>query len=123
VLLAGGGAIGAAAESGPPCRTLDAPVVMTVNGRGVLPPGHPLAVPYSPSLAPVRALIAAADVVLAVGTEIGPTDYDMYGLRAFPPPARLLRIDIERRSDAAQCRARSRLDRRRASDAGGDSGG
>jgi len=98
VLLAGGGAIGAAAEVGRLAERLDAPVVMTVNGRGVLPPGHPLAVPYSPSLAPVRALIAAADVVLAVGTEIGPTDYDMYGLRAFPPPARLLRIDI----DAAQ---------------------
>ncbi len=98
VLLAGGGAIGAAAEVGRLAERLDAPVVMTVNGRGILPPGHPLAVPYSPSLAPVRALIAAADVVLAIGTEIGPTDYDMYGLRAFPPPARLLRIDI----DAAQ---------------------
>ena len=34
-------------------------------------------------------------MVLAVGTEIGPTDYDMYGLRTFPPPARLLRIDID----------------------------
>ena len=98
VLLAGGGAIGAAAEVRRMAERLDAPVVMTVNGRGILPPGHPLAVPYSPSLAPVRALIAAADVVLAVGTEIGPTDYDMYGLRAFPPPSRLLRIDI----DAAQ---------------------
>src|SRR5260221_728437 len=98
VLLAGGGAIGAAAEVRRMAERLDAPVVMTVNGRGILPPGHPLAVPYSPSLAPVRSLIAAADVVLAIGTEIGPTDYDMYGLRAFPPPARLLRIDI----DAAQ---------------------
>jgi acetolactate synthase-1/2/3 large subunit len=98
VLLAGGGAIGAAAEVRRIAERLDAPVVMTVNGRGILPPDHPLAVPYSPSLAPVRALIASADVVIAVGTELGPTDYDMYGLRPFPPPARLLRIDI----DAAQ---------------------
>ncbi|HKC17938.1 MAG TPA: 5-guanidino-2-oxopentanoate decarboxylase [Steroidobacteraceae bacterium] len=95
VVLAGGGAIGAAAEVHRIAEGLDAPVVMTVNGRGILPPDHPLAVPYSPSLAPVRALIAAADVVLAVGTELGPTDYDMYGLRPFPPPAQLLRIDID----------------------------
>jgi acetolactate synthase-1/2/3 large subunit len=95
VLLAGGGAIGAAAEVRRIAELLDAPVVMTVNGRGILPPDHPLAVPYSPSLAPVRALIAAADLVLAVGTELGPTDYDMYGLRPFPPPAQLLRIDID----------------------------
>ena len=38
-----------------------------VRGRGILPPGHPLAVPFSPSLAPVRAVIAQADVVLAIG--------------------------------------------------------
>jgi acetolactate synthase-1/2/3 large subunit len=68
---------------------------MTVNARGILPPGHPLAVPMSPSLAPVRALIAAADLVLAVGTEIGPTDYDMYSVSEFPNPANLVRIDIE----------------------------
>jgi acetolactate synthase-1/2/3 large subunit len=43
----------------------------------------------------VRALIAAADVVLAVGTEIGPTDYDMYSVSEFPNPANLIRIDIE----------------------------
>jgi acetolactate synthase-1/2/3 large subunit len=71
---------------------------MTTNARGLLPPGHPLAVAMSASLEPVRALIGAADVVLAVGTEIGPTDYDMYGVSEFPPPANLIRIDI----DAAQ---------------------
>ena len=77
---------------------LDAPVVMTVNARGLLPPEHPLAVPASPSLGPVRELLAESDCVLAIGTEMGPTDYDMYetGMPEFSAP--LIRIDI----DAAQ---------------------
>jgi acetolactate synthase I/II/III large subunit len=95
VLLAGGGAIRAAAELRRLVEHLGAPLVMTTNARGILPPGHALAVPMSPSLEPVRALIASADVVLAVGTEIGPTDYDMYSVCDFPNPANLIRIDIE----------------------------
>jgi acetolactate synthase-1/2/3 large subunit len=52
-------------------------------------------VPASPSLAPVRALLAAADCVLAVGTELGPTDCDMYGDGAFPALPGLIRLDID----------------------------
>jgi acetolactate synthase-1/2/3 large subunit len=95
VVLAGGGAIRAAPELTRLAMHLGAPLVMTTNARGILPPDHPLAVPMSPSLAAVRTLIAAADVVLAVGTEIGPTDYDMYSVSEFPNPANLIRIDIE----------------------------
>jgi acetolactate synthase I/II/III large subunit len=98
VLLAGGGAVRAAGEVKRLAEHLGAALVMTTNARGILPPGHPLAVPMSPSLGPVRALIAAADAVLAVGTEFGPTDYDMYSAADFPTPAGLIRIDI----DAAQ---------------------
>ena len=98
VILVGGGALGAAAELRQLAELIDAPVVMTTNARGLLPPSHPLNVSKSPSLAAVRALIAAADVVLAVGTELGPTDYDMYSLADFPQPPNLIRIDI----DAAQ---------------------
>jgi acetolactate synthase-1/2/3 large subunit len=95
VVLAGGGAIRAAAELQRLVEHLGAPLVMTTNARGILPAGHALAVPMSPSLEPIRALIAAADVVLAVGTEIGPTDYDMYSVSEFPNPSNLLRIDID----------------------------
>ncbi|HXQ64110.1 MAG TPA: 5-guanidino-2-oxopentanoate decarboxylase [Steroidobacteraceae bacterium] len=95
VVLAGGGGLRAAGELRRLAEHLGAPVVMTTNARGILPPGHPLAVPRSPSLEPVRALIAAADSVLAVGTELGPTDYDMYGVSEFPNPPGLMRIDIE----------------------------
>ncbi|MFM7067388.1 MAG: thiamine pyrophosphate-dependent enzyme, partial [Gammaproteobacteria bacterium] len=75
---------------------LGAPVVMTSNARGVLPPGHPLAVPFSPSLEPVRQLVLAADAVLVVGSECGQTDFDMYDVAPFPQPHGLVRIDIDR---------------------------
>src|ERR1017187_2824731 len=87
--------LGAAAEIQRLAENLGAPVVMTVNARGLLPPQHPLAVSLSPSLAPVRALIAAADAVVAVGTELGPTDYDMYSAGDFPRLPQLIRIDVE----------------------------
>jgi acetolactate synthase-1/2/3 large subunit len=96
VLLVGGGAIGA--EITRLAEHLGAPVVMTVNARGLMPVDHPLAVPASPSLTAVRALVAAADVVLAIGTEFGQTDYDMYVVADFQKPRQLIRIDI----DAAQ---------------------
>ena len=95
VVLAGGGARRAAAGLRALVERLGAPLVMTTNARGLLPPGHALAVPASPSLPAVRALIANADLVLAVGTELGPTDYDMYSVSEFPAPHRLIRIDID----------------------------
>jgi acetolactate synthase I/II/III large subunit len=95
VILAGGGAAGCAAEVRRLAETLQAPVVMTINGRGILPPSHALGLSFSASLTPVREFIAAADVTLAIGTELGPTDYDMYSVQEFPQPATLVRIDID----------------------------
>lgn len=95
IILAGGGALEAAAEVRELAERLGAPLVMTINARGLLPPEHPLAVSLSASLAPIRALIAAADLVLAIGTELGPTDYDLYSDEGFPSLPRLIRIDIE----------------------------
>jgi acetolactate synthase I/II/III large subunit len=95
VILAGGGAVRAATQLRLLAEHLDAPVVMTANARGLLAPGHSLAVPMSPMLAPVRALVAAADVVLAVGTEFGPTDYSIDLKSDFPNPPQLIRIDID----------------------------
>lgn len=96
VLVAGGGSRRAAAELRALAELLGAPVVMTSNARGVLPPGHPLAVPFSPSLEPVRQLVMAADAVLVVGSECGQTDFDMYDVAPFPQPHGLVRIDIDR---------------------------
>jgi acetolactate synthase-1/2/3 large subunit len=95
LILAGGGALRAAAPLTALAERLDAPVVMTINARGLLPPAHPLGISYSASLAPVRALVASSDAVLAVGTELGPTDYDMYAASELPQPRGLIRIDID----------------------------
>lgn len=93
VILAGGGAKNATAPLRALAEALDAPVVQTVNARGVMF-GHPLGVPASPSLDAVRDLIAGADLVLAVGTELGPTDYDMYVRGGFPDLSGMIRIDL-----------------------------
>ncbi|HEY4191328.1 MAG TPA: 5-guanidino-2-oxopentanoate decarboxylase [Mesorhizobium sp.] len=93
LILAGGGARQASALLRRLGERLGAPVVQTANARGMLY-RHPLGVPASPSLKAVRALIAEADAVIAVGTEFGPTDYDMYGDGGFSIPANLIRIDI-----------------------------
>ena len=95
VILAGGGAKWSAQEITALAERLDAPVVMTTNGRGILPPGHPLAVSISASFRASRELIAGADVVLALGTEFGPTDYDMYEDGFFEIPGRLIRVEID----------------------------
>jgi acetolactate synthase-1/2/3 large subunit len=92
VILAGGGAVRAGEALCLLAERLDAPVVLTANARGLMH-GHPLAVPASPSLPAVRALIAAADRVLAVGTELGPTDYDMYVRGGMPDLSGMIRID------------------------------
>ncbi|WP_421914879.1 5-guanidino-2-oxopentanoate decarboxylase [Mesorhizobium sp.] len=93
LILAGGGAKQAEAPLKRLAERLGAPVVQTANARGLMH-GHPLCVPASPSLKAVRALMADADLVIAAGTEFGPTDYDGYGDGGFVLPANLIRIDI-----------------------------
>ncbi|MFC3088712.1 5-guanidino-2-oxopentanoate decarboxylase [Tabrizicola soli] len=94
VILAGGGATRASALPAL-AEALDAPLVMTTNGRGILPPGHPLAVTLTASMPATRALVAGADVVLAIGTEMGPTDYDMYEDGGFRLSGTFIRLDID----------------------------
>ena len=93
LIMAGGGTRGASAALRALAEAWDAPVVQTVNARGLLF-GHPLSVPASPSLAATRALIAGSDCVLAVGTELGPTDYDMYVNGGLPDLSGMIRVDI-----------------------------
>lgn len=97
MIVAGGGALNAEAEIQALAERLGAPVVTTINARGLLG-GHPLRVPASPTLKPVRQALAEADLVLAIGTEMGPTDYDIDVDGGFPQLSNLIRIDI----DAAQ---------------------
>ncbi|QQM31016.1 5-guanidino-2-oxopentanoate decarboxylase [Martelella lutilitoris] len=100
VILAGGGACRADAALTAFAARIDAPVVLTANARGLMA-GHALQVPASASLEPVRALIAASDLVIAVGTEIGRTDYDVYVDGGFPALKKLIRIDVDHERIAA----------------------
>lgn len=93
VVLAGGGVRGQDAALRSLAGVLDAPVIQTVNARGLMH-RSPLSVPASPSLDATRALITQADQVLAIGTEFGPTDYDMYVRGGFPDLSGMIRIDI-----------------------------
>lgn len=95
VILAGGGA----KDAGDALRRLaerwDAPVINTVNAKGVLSPAHPLAVGSSPSLPCINNAINGADVVLAVGTELGETDYDLLMATTLSLTGKLIRVDID----------------------------
>lgn len=94
VILAGGGAQDAV-DLPKLAKLLDAPVIMTTNARGLLPPDDPLAVSISATLPSTRELIAKSDVVLALGTELGSTDYDIFEDGGVSYGERLFRIDID----------------------------
>lgn len=92
-ILIGGGAVRHAATIRRFAEALDAPVISTTNARGIMA-GHPLDVPASPSLTSIRTLLNQSDLVLALGTELGPTDCDMYEDGGFTLPANLIRVDV-----------------------------
>lgn len=94
-ILTGGGAVGAAEEVRLLAEKINAPVHMTINSRGLMPPEHELAVAASCTLHPVRNVLDEADVVLALGTELAQTDYDQYKDDAFSIAGKLIRCDID----------------------------
>ena len=69
------------------------PAITTINARGLLGE-HSLCIPASPILACVRKEILKADLVLAIGTEFGITDFDLYGDGNFPKMEYLIRVDV-----------------------------
>lgn len=95
LLLCGGGAVSAADQWCSVAEKLDLPVITTSNAKGLMPPDHPLAVGGSPSLGCTRLALSKADVVLAVGTEFGETDYDLLMNGELDFAGKLLRIDID----------------------------
>jgi 5-guanidino-2-oxopentanoate decarboxylase len=94
MIIAGGGALNAAKELNELSTRLAAPLFTSVAGKGLLPPDAPLNAGSSLCVEPGWNLIAEADVVLAVGTEMADTDYWRERL---PLNAELLRVDIDPR--------------------------
>ncbi|MDX1575410.1 MAG: 5-guanidino-2-oxopentanoate decarboxylase [Kiloniellales bacterium] len=92
VLYLGGGARTAAAPLREIALKLAAPVVTTVAGIGVFPVSHPLSLGPTLPCEDVRARVAEADVVLAVGTELSKND-SWGGYPEFN--GELIRIDLD----------------------------
>ncbi|MBZ9675432.1 5-guanidino-2-oxopentanoate decarboxylase [Mesorhizobium sp. ES1-1] len=95
LIVAGGGSKAAAGAIARLAGLLDAPVLMTTNGRGVLSDADPLAVPLNPGYDAAHRLLAHADLVIAVGTELGPTDFDdtLPAVKSMRP--KVIRIDLD----------------------------
>ena len=94
LVILGGGTQDAADAAQAFVERLGAPTVLTINAKGVLPPDHPLSLGSSLCQPPVLALLKTADVVLAVGTELGETDTLLFEGRP-QLDGQLIRMDID----------------------------
>ena len=107
VIIAGGGARAAAAQLRHLVEALDGFLVTTAAGKGLLPEAHPANLGASLPYAETQELIAEADVVLAVGTEISETD--VYTTTQLPFSGQLIRIDVDQEKLADHYEAAVRL--------------
>ena len=74
LVIAGGGSSAAAAELRDFAEVLGAPVITTANGKGVLSEHHPLSLGAGLHHPTVAELVSDSDLVVAVGTELAPSD-------------------------------------------------
>jgi acetolactate synthase-1/2/3 large subunit len=101
VLLAGGGCLtaGAAAEVRAVAEYLDAPVIVTMMGKGIFPEDHPLAAEHTGAngTAVGNHMSREADVILAVGTRFAEQTSSSYveGQSFSVPPTEIVHLDID----------------------------
>ncbi|WP_249977712.1 5-guanidino-2-oxopentanoate decarboxylase [Vreelandella olivaria] len=95
LVLLGGGCVAAPQAARALVAQLDAPTVTTINAKGLLGRNHPLDLGANAALPAVRTLVANADVILAIGTELGETDYDVVFDDGFHLNGALIRIDLD----------------------------
>lgn len=91
VILGGGGARGAAAEILDLAERLSAPVVTSVNGKGLIDEHHPLALGSNLRLPSVRNHARDADVLLVIGAKLGDAELWVDRLDA---GGTVIRIDV-----------------------------
>lgn len=87
VIFVGGGAVGATEEIRTLSETLQAPVIASASGRGILSSRHP----FSHSHGPGRRLWEQADVAISVGSRLS-TPMMRWGK---PDNLRIIRVDID----------------------------
>jgi len=93
MIVAGGGAKAAGTQVCQLVEALDGYLVTTVAGKGLVPESHPANLGASLQFRTTQELVAQADVVLAVGTELAETDF--YSGARLEMRGRLIRIDID----------------------------
>jgi acetolactate synthase-1/2/3 large subunit len=93
-VVLGGGTVDAADAARALVDRLGAPAALTINAKGVLPPAHPLNLGSTLPLRPTLDALQSADVVLAIGTELGETDTLLFG-QSLTLAGKVIRIDIE----------------------------
>jgi len=93
LIVAGGGARGAGDELLQTLQILDALLATTVAGKGVVTERHEANLGASLPYAETQALVAAADVIVAVGSELAETD--IYSALQLQFAGRLIRIDVD----------------------------
>ena len=95
IIVAGGGVIAAGAhkELQALAEQLDAPVVTTVDGRGVIPETHPLCVGNYYNSAGMYNALLDADLTLAIGTKFAVGVDGQFAAQT--PPGELVHIDID----------------------------
>ncbi|MGO4300839.1 thiamine pyrophosphate-binding protein [Leifsonia sp. RAF41] len=91
VILAGGGSRGATDELRALAERLGAPVVTTLNAKGVLDERHPLSLGSNLRLAAARNRARVADVLLVVGSKLGEAELWVDALEA---SGHVIRIDV-----------------------------
>jgi len=91
VIVAGGGSVDAAHEITALADRLGAPVLTTLNGKGVVDERHPLSLGSNLRLAAAREVAEDADVVLVIGSKLGEAELWAPRLEA---RGAVVRIDI-----------------------------
>lgn len=91
VIIAGGGATDAAHEVTALAERLGAPVLTTLNGKGVVDERHPLSLGSNLRLAAARAVAEDADVLLVIGSKLGEAELWAPRLEA---RGAVIRVDI-----------------------------
>ncbi len=100
IVVAGGGTIDAQAEVQKFAERIDAPVLNTVNAKGILPLNHPLRVGFSPSILELSNEIQESDLTIAIGTELSEIDFDFFIQGDSLKFQKLIRLDIDSRQAA-----------------------
>ncbi len=95
IIVAGGGTVDAQPEVQKFAECIDAPVLNTVNGKGILPLIHPLRVGFSPSIPEIGTELSESDLTIAIGTELSEIDFDFFMQGNSRKFRKLIRLDID----------------------------